>query len=216
MPLSLYCVLDKPSISGIFIFMEHWENLSLEDINGETWSDVLFYEGLYKISSYGRVKSLKRKTSQGKLLIESIKKPVYDKDGYKFVVLCKNGVVSSKRVHRMVCESFYGINKNKPIVNHINGVKYDNRVDNLEWCTRSENQLHAYRTGLQVSLLKGKTGASSLFSKKVAKMNLSGEIIQIYDGVRDAGRVTGINRCSIGQACKGNYITAGGYKWKYL
>lgn len=76
------------------------------------------------------------------------KTPDHSKDGYLKVNLYKDGIGSSKRIHRLVAEAFIPNPDNKPDVNHRNGNKHDNSIENLEWVTKSENMIHAYRTGL--------------------------------------------------------------------
>jgi hypothetical protein len=113
----------------------------------EVWKDIKGYEGIYKVSSYGRVKSYKKP-------IPIIIKPGKDKDGYLQFVLYKQGNPTMRKIHRNVAESFIINTLNKKCVNHINGIKSDNRVENLEWCTHKENIQHALKTGLRKNNLK--------------------------------------------------------------
>lgn len=122
----------------------------------EIWKDIDGFEGYYQVSNMGRVKSLDRfvkhnwggyKLNKGKILKS------YSKNGtnYEFVVLCVKNKRRMKSVHRLVAEAFMPNPENKPEVNHISGSKIDNRIQNLEWCTRSENQLHAFANNLKCS-----------------------------------------------------------------
>ena len=101
--------------------------------------DVIGYEGLYKVTSDGKIWSIK----SNKFL-----KLNFKKNGYVYVELNKNGVGKTLRVHRIVAESFIDNPENKKTVNHKNGVKSDNRVSNLEWMTVQENTIHAYENGM--------------------------------------------------------------------
>lgn len=209
--------------------MEHWKNLSLENLTEEIegivyteeWRPITGYEGLYEVSSFGRILSVQKisKHPRGGFMKRRarILKQSYDKDKYLQVLLCKDGVAKGGRMHRLVAIAFIPNPLNKPIPNHLKGIKWDNRVHQLEWATDSENAIHSYKTGLQVSTLKGKTGKECRFSKKVNQYTVTGDLVNTHDGVREAQRQTGIHRCSIMQVCNKNpkYKTAGGYKWEY-
>ena len=119
----------------------------------EIWKDIEGYEGLYQISNLGRVKSFPRKGTQTKK--EKILKEKRDKKGYCFVSLNNVGAKPYK-IHRLVAQAFIPNLENKPQINHIDGDKTNNRIDNLEWCNNSENQIHAYKKGLNASVLEKK------------------------------------------------------------
>ena len=117
----------------------------------EEWRDITGYEGYYQISSFGNARSVNRtvkvgswitRRMNGRLLIKMVNQ------GYFNVNLCQHGVPKTIRVHRLVALTFIPNPKNKPSVNHKNGDRYDNRVENPEWVTPSENLKHASENGL--------------------------------------------------------------------
>jgi len=117
----------------------------------EQWKNIIGYEGYYQISSAGRVKSIKRKTWNGKVQHihkEIILKLFNRKDGYVSCVLCKDCKKNTFLVHRIVASEFLEKTLGREEVNHIDGNKSNNKLKNLEWCTPKENQAHALHTGL--------------------------------------------------------------------
>jgi hypothetical protein len=110
----------------------------------EVWKDVKDFEGLYQVSNLGNVKRLKSKGA----LIERLIGRSIDRYGYVKRVLCKNGKMFYFTEHRLVGMAFVENPQNKATVNHINGIKTDNRVENLEWNTDLENKQHAVKNGL--------------------------------------------------------------------
>jgi len=123
---------------------------------GEVWRDIPGYEGYYQASNNGRIKSVDRVIDHPRLN-QVARKSVFIKpyvsrtNGYAYVSLSREGVVIGHRVHRLILNAFLPTVDSEMQCNHINGVKYDNRLINLEWVTQSENMKHAYRTGLQES-----------------------------------------------------------------
>lgn len=107
-------------------------------------------EGKYSIPTDGRVYSHERRGSDGRLVTGRWIKPSLDKDGYKRVTLCYSGRGTQKafRVCRLVASTYLIPSNDKPFVNHINGIKSDDRVENLEWVTAQENTQHAWSLGL--------------------------------------------------------------------
>jgi len=107
----------------------------------EEWRDIVGYEGLYQVSNLGRVKSFRR--------VKPFILGIRLRCGYNRVALYKDGGVKNITVHRLVAQAFINNKYNKPLINHKNGVKIDNRVKNLEWCTHKENTIHSFENGLQ-------------------------------------------------------------------
>lgn len=118
----------------------------------EEWRDIQGYEGLYQVSSCGRVKTLNyKRTGQ-----ERIMKQVTNSGGYKFVNLYKNGEKKYYQVHRLVATAFIDNPNNYPCVNHKDECKYNNFVENLEFCTHEYNVNYGTRTERQSRTLTGK------------------------------------------------------------
>ena len=169
--------------------IEHYKNLDLQDIvyfceidlieKTEQWKDVVGYEGLYQISDLGRTKSKERKTINSAIgfqtVREKIKKTIKNKHGYIKVSLSKLGKNIYFSAHRLVALAFIPNPENKPTVNHIKGITWDNRTSELEWNTISENRTHAYQTGLQIGAIGEKAGACKLTEKQVLEIRAIGK-----------------------------------------
>jgi hypothetical protein len=125
-----------------------------------TWKDVIGWEGFYKVSSDGKVKSISRLWSPKETILKSSKK-VYERVG-----LSRKQKVYWISVHRIVARAFLG-EPHGLQVNHKNGNKFDNRVENLEYCTPKENMLHAYKIGLRKKYFGEEHCGSKLDKKKV-------------------------------------------------
>ena len=156
------------------------------------------YEGQetdYSVSTEGEV----RKDTTNYILSQSAQQD------YKFVGLIINGKQKRMRVHRMVALTFIDNPDNKPYVNHINGNRSDNNVENLEWVTPSENTQHAVNTGLFKS---GRTRA-------VIQYNLNGEQMATFESASEAARQTGGSQSKITMCCRRQRDSANDYQWRY-
>lgn len=162
----------------------------------------------YKINVHGEILSrYKYKTS----IISDEWRPVkhvLDKGiGYYLVTLVHEGKRKNCFIHRLVATAFIDNPENKPMVNHIDGDKTNNHINNLEWCTAKENSVHAVRTGL--------TTTDSI-EKSVHQINLNtGDILNTFKSLKDAYNTTKIQSQNISKVCRGLRKQAGGFYWKY-
>ncbi len=172
---------------------------------------TLDFNPLYEVSTDGQVRK-----------IENNYYPKFckDKDGYLSCSLNNgDGTKTKYRVHRLIAMAFIPNPENKAEVNHLNSIRDDNRVENLEWCTRQENEQHAYRDNrhpelrqkARENLLKY---AVQAIKTPVCQMDLEGNEINVYESLTEAERQTGINHRNISLVCQGKRKTAGGFKWK--
>lgn len=189
--------------------------LKNSEMQKEIWKDLIGYEGYYMVSNYGRIRSLERtvKNRTNKVADKILK--LSDRNGYKYIQLCKNNEKPFHPVHRIVANNFIPNTHNKPHVNHIDGNPSNNNVSNLEWCTPSENELHSYRVLGKVPYSKGKIGKYAMRKKPVNQYSLDGVFIRKFDNMADIRRMLGIDDTGICKVAKGKQKTAGGYKWEY-
>ncbi len=139
----------------------------------EIWKPVVGYEGLYEVSSNGRVKSIDRvlidRIGREKLFKGRILSTHLDRYGYPICKLWMGSKGKTSTVHRLVAISFLENENNKPQVNHIDGNKENNSIDNLEWVTNSENDIHAFEIGLRTT----RRGVDCNFTKLTDEVVLS-------------------------------------------
>lgn len=187
---------------------------------------LIGYEGLYQISNLGRIKSVERKVKYQngfRNVKEKIKKTFVGKQGYARVELSKDGINKKYNVHRLVAEVFVNkyekenYYKKNLEVNHINGIKTDNRAKNLEWVTRSENELHAYKMNLAKNTEKQRNAVrlwcKENKNKPIIQLSLEEKFIKEWQSAIEVEKQLGINRKNISQCITKRNKTAGGYKW---
>ena len=168
----------------------------------EIWKDILGYEGLYQVSNFGRVKSIKF----GK---ERLLRPQLIKNGYLCINLYKNNKCKRYLIHRLVAEHFLDNPNNLSEVNHKSEDKTDNSVSNLEWCTHEYNS--SYGTKIKRTrekLLNGK------LSKSVLQYTLNGEFVKEWASVNEAGR-NEFNCGTVAACCRGIRKQHKGFIWRY-
>lgn len=179
----------------------------------EIWKDIKGFEGLYQASNLGRIKSLERfrKGANGSLVTvkEKILKPLITK-GYYQVCLSKQSTKKAYLVHRLVWEAFNGQISENMQVNHINEIKSDNRLSNLNLMTAKENCNWGTRNERHTKkLINGKK------SKPVLQFDLNDNFIKEYPSIRQVYRELGFSYQNIYTCCKGRHKTAYGYIWRY-
>lgn len=183
----------------------------------EIWKPVVGWEGLYEVSNFGNVRSVDRLVESrgfskqyrnGKILYQRTQ------NGYRRVKLCNGGVNKVKMVHRLVAEAFIPNPQSLPFINHKDEVRSNNRVDNLEWCTR----LYNMRYGNCVENIRKSHINNKKLSKPVSKCDLNGNILEIYPSQAEAARANGLWQSRISNCCLGKKkcVTHGGFKWKYI
>ena len=160
----------------------------------ETWRPIDDFSN-YEVSDLGRVRS----NITGKILSQK------NNRGYDRVRMYKDGVASDKCVHRLVGKAFLDNPLNKKEINHLDGDKRNNRVENLEWCTRSENLSHAFANGL-----KRPSGGLPKRRLEVVETGMT------YDSAYECARHMNLDQCHINQCLSGKRKTHNNYHFRYV
>ena len=189
-----------------------------QDINN-AYKIIPGFNGLYKISKDGDVVAVARtlynpRYGTGKKKERRLKS--YCSGGYMKVMLRENEGQKSRlrAVHRLVAMTYLPNTENFPQVNHKDGDKKNNNVENLEWCTASYNKLHTFRV-LGYKAASGHTGYKNVNSRPVIQYDLSGNRIREWGSMLLVEKSLGISNASICMAARGKYKQSGGFIWRY-
>ena len=174
----------------------------------EIWKDIPEYEGIYQINNFGIVKRIERKSKYRKnvKIKEKIIKEYIGTWGYKMVSLYKNNHQKTEFVHRLIAKTFIQNPNNYPVINHKDGNKLNNNINNLEWCTVSHNNKEAYRIGIK----KPRVNA-----KKILQLTKDNKIIKEWNSASEVQKKLGYSQGNICEVCNGRRNSANGYVWKY-
>ncbi|MCT4402561.1 NUMOD4 domain-containing protein [Leuconostoc suionicum] len=185
----------------------------------EIWKDIIGYEGLYQVSTLGRVKSVEKTRAyinRGKKRNfhrkERILKLANGRGDYKLITLSKNDNSKTFRVHRLVAQAFIPNPENKPQVNHIDEDKSNNSLNNLEWVSSYEN-MH-WGSCLEKTLSKKNYKAEAI-KRMVPVIAIKNNKEQFFDSIKSASEELGLYRSAISQCLSGKQHTTGGYSFRY-
>ena len=188
-------------------------------MNKEIWKPIEGYEGLYEVSNYGRIKSLKRKVFVKKKNIyktvnERILKPNKNTHGYYSLFLSKNGMAKIVTVHSLVANAFISNPNNYPQINHKDEDKSNNNAENLEWCTCKYNINYGTHNIRVKEKNKGKKNprAREIKAKKVFQYDINNNLIKVWECGKDCEKF-GFSNSKISDCCNKKRKTHKGYKW---
>lgn len=185
----------------------------------EIWKPIVGFEGLYDVSNKGRVRSIFYHKKRGPLIMKFYRHSNYygdDDNRYRIVTLWKDKKKHKIFVHVLVATAFLPNPGEKKEVDHINGVRYDNQVENLRWVTRSENRQNPISKKRMSESHKGRYGAQTSHHHKVVQLTTGGDLIKEWESISTAVRALGVRQSGITACCSGRYKSSGGFKWMYL
>lgn len=156
--------------------------------NLEGFVPIIGYDGIYEINRLGQVKSIAGIGAKSVRKEKCLKNYIIGRK-YYCIYLSEKGITKNHKIHRLIAQTFIPNPNNYPIINHINGIKTDNRIENLEWCTHSENIQHAYRTGLKMG-----SGKIKVYCSETGKE---------WDSIKECSKDMGIKSTSLNMYLSG-------------
>ena len=189
---------------------ERWFDIT--PFKNEEFRDIQDYEGMYQVSNYGRVKSIRN---------NKILKTSPNTYNYFGTTLSNNGNRKQVYLHIEVAKAFIPNPLNKPTINHEDGNKKNNRIDNLSWATYSEQLNHSYKNDLRkkplgkLNPMYKKTGKKHHKSKPIYQYDLDGNFLREWENAYEIKRQLGIAQGNINQCCLGKTRKSHNYIWKY-
>lgn len=171
----------------------------------EVWKDIKGYENIYQVSNLGNIRRVyaNKKTKTLRLSL--------NKSGYLYVCISDKNKKKLFRVHKLVALAFLGDIPDNLEINHINGVKTDNRKENLEYVNRSYNLIHAYKNGLEK-----KQYNNIKKSKPVNQYDLNNNLIKTWESINEIQRQLKYYKQNISRCCNKKINTAYGYRWTFV
>lgn len=166
------------------------------------WKPIKYFDG-YFINELGEVKSSRSFKGTKEIILKSHK----NQQGYIVYNLMKNGKSYLKPLHRLLIETFKENKDNLPCINHIDGNKLNNSLDNLEWCSYGHNEKEAYRLGLKKPRIK---------EKEIVQLTKDYKIVSFWKSANEIKRILGYSVGNICEVCNCNRKSAYGFIWRYV
>lgn len=181
----------------------------------EVWKDIkevkwINFTWIYQISNLWRIRNINYRW----LWIQKILNP-WNSKGYLHIQLYKNSIYVTEKIHRLVWYAFLKIEKDKIYINHKNWIRDDNRIENLEWCTKSQNEKHKSEVLWFKWPMYWVKWDKNHLSKKVNQYNLNWDFIKTWNSLSEISKNIWIDQWNISACCKWRLKTTGGFIFKY-